>query len=63
MSEYTQKELDSAAADMLLASMDYDDNSGSDDRYEFWNRFEAARAIYKHIKKNIENSELLESDV
>lgn len=49
------KKLKKAEVAMLLASIDYDDNLGSADRYEFWDKFEEARDNYKAVKRKEES--------
>ena len=56
MSEITHPELKEAAADMMLASIDYDDNNGSSDAATFWNIFERKREWYRKVKKRLEDS-------
>ena len=53
--EMTPK-LNELAWRMQLASMDYDDNSGSKDREEFWEYFETARNNYLAEKERVENN-------
>ena len=48
----TKNNVDDAAVDMYIASVDFDDNAGSSNRDEFWNRFEQARNTYRRLKKS-----------
>lgn len=48
----TKHDVDDAAISMYVASVDLDDNAGSSDRDEFWNRFEQARDTYRRLKKS-----------
>ena len=43
----TKNNVDDAAVDMYIASVDFDDNAGSSNRDEFWNRFEPVS--YTHL--------------
>lgn len=56
MSKITHPELKDAAAAMILASIDYDDNAGSSDSQWFWDRFEGARNNYRLVKERLEKS-------
>ena len=45
------EELNDAKWKMILASHDYDDNSGASNAQEFWHDFEIARDAYKKLLK------------
>ena len=54
MNDNLHPELRSVAAEMLLASKDYDENVGSRNAEKFWRRFERKRMCYRLKKKEIE---------
>lgn len=56
MTDITHPELIDAAAEMMLASIDYDDNNGSSDAPEFWAEFECKRNSYRKVKKRLEDA-------
>ena len=53
MASYTQEDLENASTEMVLASLDYDDNTGSSDRHVFWAYFEEKRRNYVLIRDEL----------
>ena len=56
MSEITHPELEDATLEMMIASIDYDDNNGASNADEFWDIFERKRNNYRRVKERLETA-------